>query len=56
MERALGFKELYDLQSSVGHNPLINASDVVNVCHWMLDHGFDVRVPIERNQQETNPI
>ena len=43
MERALGFKEPYDIQMKLHkYRHLINADDVVTVCEWLFENGYDV--------------
>ena len=43
MERALGFKEPYDIQMKLhNYRHLINADDVVTVCEWLFENGYDV--------------
>ena len=49
MERALGFSDPYHLQQAIHPmSNLINASDVVEVCYWLLDHGYDVKIPKDK--------
>lgn len=43
MERSLGFKEPYDIQMKLHkYSHLINADDVLTVCKWLFENGYDV--------------
>ena len=43
MPRALGFENTYEIQNKLHkYRHLINASDVVTVCEWLFENGYDV--------------
>ena len=43
VERALGFDSAYELQCKLHkYAHLINAYDVVTVCKWLFENGYDV--------------
>ena len=43
MERALGFKNSAEIQSKLqDYRHLINAADVVTVCEWLFENGYDI--------------
>lgn len=43
MPRALGFENTNEIQNKLHkYSHLINASDVVTVCEWLFENGYDV--------------
>ena len=43
MPRALGFKNTYEIQNKLNkYSHLINANDIVTVCEWLFENGYDV--------------
>ena len=43
MPRALGFQNTYEIQNKIHkYRHLINADDVVSVCEWLFENGYDV--------------